>query len=60
MLSERARSATPPPLDSLRHFLAWLLAQGEPLYAETIENVVDVDQQSDVVLAEELAGGPRE
>ena len=60
MLSERARSATPPALGSLRHFLAWLLTQGEPLYAETIENVVDVDQQSDVVLAEELAGGARE
>ncbi len=60
MLSERARAASPPPLGSLREFLAWLLGQGEPLYAETIENVVDVDQQSDVVLAEALAGGARE
>jgi len=60
MLSERARAASPPPFGSLREFLAWLLGQGEPLYAETIENVVDVDQQSDVVLAETLAGGARE
>jgi hypothetical protein len=44
----------------LREFLAWLHGQGEPMYAETIENVVDVDQQSDVVLAETLAGGSRE
>jgi hypothetical protein len=60
MLSERARTVSPPPLASLREFLAWLLRQGEPMYAETIEHVVDVDQQSDVVLAEALAGGPRE
>lgn len=57
MLSERARAASPPPLGSLREFLAWLHDQGEPMYAETIENVVDIDQQSDVVLAEALAGG---
>ena len=55
VLSERARALTPPALGSLREFLAWLCAQGEPLYAETIEQVVDVDQQSDVVLAETLA-----
>ena len=58
MLSERARGADPPPLGSLREFLAWLSAQGEPFYAETIEKVVDVDQQSDVMLAEALAGRP--
>jgi hypothetical protein len=57
MLSERARAASPPPLGRLREFLAWLLEQGEPLYAETIETVVDVDQKSDVILAEALAGG---
>jgi len=57
MLSERARAASPPPLGRLREFLAWLLEQGEPLYAETIETVVDVDQKSDVALAEALAGG---
>jgi len=60
MLSERARAADPPPLGSLREFLAWLSAQGEPFYAETIEQVVDVDQQSDVMLAEALAGRPHE
>ena len=57
MLSERARAAVPPPLGSLREFLAWLLAQGEPFYAETIADVVDVDQKSDVVLAEALVRG---
>jgi len=57
MLSERARAASSPPLGRLREFLAWLLEQGEPLYAETIETVVDVDQPSDVALAEALAGG---
>jgi NDP-sugar pyrophosphorylase family protein len=57
MLSEGARAASPPPLGRLREFLAWLLEQGEPLYAETIETVVDVDRKSDVALAERLAGG---
>jgi len=60
MLSDRARALSAPPLGSLRQFLAWLHAQGEPMYAETIENVVDVDQQSDVMLAEALAGRTRE
>src|SRR5437588_11305704 len=36
MLSERARAAAPPPLGSLRQFLAWLLEEGEPIYARTI------------------------
>lgn len=60
MLSEHARAAAPPRLASLRGFLAWLHAQGEPMYAETIEHVVDVDEQSDVALAEALAGRARE
>jgi len=54
VLSERARTATPPPLGRLREFLAWLVRQGEPLYAEAIQTVVDVDRASDVVLAEAL------
>ena len=54
MLSERARALTPPLLGSLREFLAWLHAHGEPFYAEVIDTVVDVDQQSDVMLAETL------
>jgi len=56
LMAERARAATPPPLGRLREFLAWLHRQGEPFYAETIENVVDVDHGSDVALAEALAG----
>jgi hypothetical protein len=55
MLSERARVASPPPLGRLREFLTWLVGQGEPLYAEAIETVVDVDRASDVALAEALA-----
>lgn len=55
LLSERARAASPPRLGRLREYLEWLLRQGEPLYAETIQNVVDVDRQSDVALAETLA-----
>jgi NDP-sugar pyrophosphorylase family protein len=57
MLSARARAAAPPPLGRLRDFLAWLHAQGEPMYAETIEAVVDVDRASDVALAEALQAG---
>src|SRR5256885_2167951 len=59
LFSARARAATPPPLGRLREFLAWLHRQGEPFYAETIENVVDVDHGSDVALAEALAGSGR-
>ena len=55
VLSARARTATPPPLGRLREFLAWLARQGEPLYAEAIQTVVDVDRASDVALAEALA-----
>jgi NDP-sugar pyrophosphorylase family protein len=55
MLSERARAASPPPLGRLREFLSWLVRQGEPMYAETIRAVVDVDRGSDVALAEALA-----
>jgi hypothetical protein len=29
--------------------------QGEPVYAETIETIVDVDRTSDVALAQSLA-----
>jgi NDP-sugar pyrophosphorylase family protein len=55
MLSERARVTSPPPLGRLREFLTWLVGQGEPMYAEAIETVVDVDRASDVALAEALA-----
>lgn len=54
VVSERAWAAAPPPLDRLREFLGWLARQGEPLYTETIETVVDVDRASDVAVAEAL------
>jgi hypothetical protein len=57
LLSPAARRATPPPLGRLREFLGWLLAQGEPFYAESIEHVVDVDRACDVVMAETLSRG---
>jgi len=60
MLSERARAASPPPLGRLREFLAWLVQQGEPLYAEAIQIMVDVDRPSDVALAEALAHAGRQ
>jgi NDP-sugar pyrophosphorylase family protein len=60
MLSDRARATAPPPLARLREYLMWLFHQGEPLYAEEIETVVDVDRASDVALAEVFAhGGPQ-
>jgi NDP-sugar pyrophosphorylase family protein len=52
MLSEAALAKTPPPLARLRDFLMWLHRDGEPMYAETIEAVIDVDRASDVALAE--------
>ena len=57
MLSERARAALPPPLPRLRDFLAWLIDEGEPVYAEVIPVVVDVDRASDVALAEAVRTG---
>jgi len=54
VVSERARTAAPPALGRLREFLGWLLAEGEPLYAESIDTVVDVDRATDVALAETL------
>lgn len=41
----------------LREFLTALHAAGEPMWAEVIETVVDVDRAEDVALAESLAGG---
>lgn len=57
MLSERARAASPPALPRLREFLKWLVRTGEPLYAESIPAVIDVDRASDVTLAEALQTG---
>jgi NDP-sugar pyrophosphorylase family protein len=56
LIPESLRRRRPPEgLGRLREYLAWLVDQGEPVYAETIETVVDVDRSSDVVLAESLA-----
>ena len=56
VVSERVRALTPPPeLGRLREFLAWLVAQGEMVYGETIDQVVDVDRAADVALAEAMA-----
>lgn len=56
LVPEAVRRLSPPAgLGRLRHFLAWLLASGQPLYAERIETVVDVDRAADVAAAEALA-----
>lgn len=53
---ERVRKLTAPPeLPRLRDFLAWLVEDGEPVRAVSIEKVVDVDRGIDVELAERLA-----
>jgi hypothetical protein len=55
LLSAAARAAIPPPeLGRLRDYLGWL-AERQPLYAEVIDTVVDVDRPEDVALAETLA-----
>ena len=55
LLPERLRRMRRPVgLARLRDFLGWLVARGEPVYAEIIERVVDVDRGQDVVLAEAL------
>ncbi len=41
----------------LRDFLTALHGTGEPMWAEVMETVVDVDRAEDVALAESLAGG---
>ncbi len=58
VVSEGARGHAVAPasgLARLRDFLAWLVARGEPIFAESIRKVVDVDRGEDVALAEELA-----
>jgi NDP-sugar pyrophosphorylase family protein len=56
LIPEALRRRHPPAhLGRLREYLAWLVEQGESMYAETIERVVDVDRSSDVALAESLA-----
>jgi len=52
------RMDRPAGLARLRDFLAWLVARGEPVYAEIIDQVVDVDRGEDVMLAETLRTAP--
>jgi NDP-sugar pyrophosphorylase family protein len=59
LMSARARRLAPgAPYARLRDYLGWLLKEGEPMYGETIETVVDVDRAEDVALAESLAARP--
>lgn len=56
LVSERVRRLRPPAeLGRLRELLAWLAREGEPLFGEVIQAVVDVDRADDVALAEALA-----
>jgi NDP-sugar pyrophosphorylase family protein len=56
LVPEALRRRVPPAgLGRLRDYLTWLVDRGEPVYAEVIEEVVDVDRSADVVLAESLA-----
>jgi NDP-sugar pyrophosphorylase family protein len=55
LVSPRARAlARTPGLGRLREYLAWLVEAGEPVYAETMPDVVDVDRAEDVALAEAM------
>lgn len=59
LVPEALRRRTPPAhLGRLREYLAWLVDQGETMYAEAIGEIVDVDRSSDVALAESLVHGP--
>jgi NDP-sugar pyrophosphorylase family protein len=54
LLSAAARAEAPPPeLERLRDYLRWLVPR-QPLYAEVIDRVVDVDRPDDVALAESV------
>jgi len=56
LVSSRVRRTPPPPgLGRLRDYLGWLHRSGEPIYAEVVDTVVDVDRAEDVALAEALA-----
>ena len=48
------RMSLPPGLGRLRELLTWLHGQGQPIYGEVIDTVVDVDRAEDVALAEAL------
>jgi hypothetical protein len=49
LVPEALRRRVPPAgLGRLREYLAWLVDQGQPVYADVIETVVDVDRSADV------------
>lgn len=61
LVSPGARAlARTPGLARLRDYLGWLVAHGEPVYAETMPAVVDVDRAEDVALAESMLGAARQ
>jgi len=49
-----AKAPHPDTLGRLRDFLAWLVAEGEPMYGVIIDQVIDVDRAEDLRLAETL------
>jgi NDP-sugar pyrophosphorylase family protein len=49
-----AKAPHPDMLGRLRDFLAWLVAEGEPVYGAIIDQVIDVDRAEDLQLAETL------
>lgn len=53
------RRPIPPALGRLREFLAFLHGAGEPMFAEVIEKVVDVDRAEDVALAAAMVAAER-
>jgi NDP-sugar pyrophosphorylase family protein len=58
LLAAAARAETPPgDLARLRDYLGWLVAR-QPVYAEVIDTVVDVDRPEDVALAEAFTRKP--
>ena len=50
------RRPAPAGLERLRAYLAWLVAEGEPVRAVSIEKVIDVDRGRDVAAAERMSG----
>ena len=60
LIPERVRRSAPPTgFPRLRDYLTWLWRSGEPVYAEMIPDVVDVDRPDDVALAEAMAARAR-
>ncbi len=62
LVPDSLRRSSPPELGRLRDYLIWLHEQGQIIFGEIIDRVVDVDRAEDIVLAEALAqpAGPRD